>query len=113
MSVENLKEYARRCATEPELRAAAIELGILDVEGHIRHAASLDLDWTMDDMIAFRKEVIESEDGFDYLTEEELEQIAGGGVSMTAMVVGVGVGMVVVAAASAGAAVATNVTAGW
>ena len=76
MSVENLKEYARRCATEPELCAVARELGASDIEGHIRHAAGLGLDWTMNDMVAFRKEVIDAEHGFDGLTEEEMEQIA-------------------------------------
>ena len=99
MSVENLKEYARRCATEPELRAVARELGASDVDGHVRHAADLGLDWTMTDMIAFRKEVIDAEEGFDGLTEEDMEQIAGGAVTTTAVAVGAAVGAVALAGA--------------
>ena len=87
MSVENLKEYARRCATEPELRAVARELGASDLEGHVRHAASLGLDWTMDDMVAFRKEMLDAEDGSGSLTEEELEQTVGGTSTISAAAV--------------------------
>ena len=121
MSIENLKEYARRCATEPELRARAKALGLSDIEGHIREAGSLGLDWTSDDLDAFRKEVIDAEGDLDDLSEEELEQVAGGIVSSTAALavgvavgVGVGAGVVVggvVAGATAGASVAGN--AGW
>ena len=111
MSVENLKEYARRCATEPVLRAAARELGPSDIEGHVRHAAGLGLDWTMNDMIAFRKEVIGAEDGFDGLTEQEMEQIAGGAVTTTAIAVGAAVGAVAVAGA-VGAGVVGGAVAG-
>ncbi len=121
MSVEDLKEYARRCATEPELRAAARELGASDIEGHVRHAAGLGLDWTMDDMAAFRKEVLDAEGDFDSLSEEELEQVAGGAVSTTvAIVAGIlatVAGGAVVGAAAGGAVVGGTVAAtggsGW
>ena len=79
MSVENLKEYARRCAAEPELRATARQPGARDAVGHIRHAESLGLDWTSDDTIAFGKDPIGSEGEFESLSEEDLEQMAGGG----------------------------------
>ena len=80
MSVENLKEYVRRCATEPELRARAKELGSLDLEGHMREAGSMGLDWTMDDVGAFRKEMsMPDADGkVTDLNEEDLEEVAGG-----------------------------------
>ena len=100
MSVENLKEYASRCATDPELLAVAKDIGMTDIEEHMRHAGSMGLDWTKDDLVAFRKEVTgdDMEDLVD-LTEEELEQVAGGIVTLTAAAVGV-------AGAVAGAAVA-------
>ena len=121
MSVENLKEYARRCAEEPELRAKARAIGTEDMEKHQRHAASLGLDWTIDDMAAFRKEMIEAADDLGDLSEEDLEQVAGGFVTTTvavavavsaavagAIIVGVGV---VGTAAAGGAAAAGN--GGW
>ena len=104
MSVEHLKEYVRRCATEPELREQAKALGVADLEQHIRHSASLGLAWSADDMTAFRKEMIDAEDGLDDLTEEELEQVAGGVVSVTlgvSLAVGVGVGAGVATTATA------------
>ena len=76
MSTENLKEYARRCATEPELLARAKEFGLTDMDKHMRYAESLGLDWTTGDLAAFRKEVIDAEGDFDDLSEEELEQVA-------------------------------------
>ncbi len=86
MSIENLKEYARRCAAEPELRAKAKEIGMSDIDEHMRHAESLGLDWTSDDMIAFRRETIDAEGDLEDLNEEELEQVAGGAVTATAAV---------------------------
>ncbi len=100
MSVENLKEYARRCAAEPDLRAKAKEIGLSDMDEHMRYADSLGLDWTMGDLADFRKEVIDSEGGLEDLSEQDLEQIAGGAVSVTAVMVGTAV------AAGAGTAVA-------
>ena len=99
MSTENLKEYARRCATEPELLARAKEFGLTDMDKHMRYAESLGLDWTTGDLAAFRKEVIDAEGDFDDLSEEELEQVAGGAFSTT-MAVSVAVGLAVGAGAT-------------
>ena len=116
MSVENLKEYARRCATEPELRVKAKEFGFENMDGHMRQARSLDLQWTPSDFVAFRKEVIDAEGDLADLGEEELEQIAGGVVSATAAIaVGAAIAVVtggVVAAATTGAVTATG-DGGW
>ena len=117
MSVENLKEYARRCATEPELRARAKALGLEDAEGHMREAAALGLDWTMDDMVAFRKEVLDDENVASELSEEELERVAGGLVSATAALIavaaGVSAGVVVGGAAAGGTAAGVVAGKGW
>ena len=108
MSVENLKEYARRCASEPELRAKAKEIGLSDMDEHMRHAESLGLDWTLNDMVAFRKEVIDSEGDLEDLSEEDLKQVAGGVVTATAalavgaLAVGAGSAAVIGGVAAAG-----------
>ena len=80
MSVENLKEYARRCASEPELLEAAREFGMENMDGHMEAAERLGLDWDMRDMAAFAKELVD-DDAFDEMTRQELEQIAGGFVA--------------------------------
>ena len=113
MSLENLKEYAQRCANEPELRETVKTIGMTDLEGQMRYAESLGLEWTMDDMAALRKEVTSSEDGLEDLSEEELEQIAGGAVTTTAALVVATVvvgGAVTVAMSGAGTAAAGG---GW
>ncbi len=86
MSVENLKEYARRCTAEPELRAKAKEIGMSDMDEHMRHAESLGLAWTRGDLAAFRKEVIDDQGDLEDLSQEDLEQVAAGVVTATAAV---------------------------
>ena len=112
MSVENLKEYVRRCATEPDLREKARDLGTADLEPHMLHSESLGLEWSQSDMMAFRKEVIDAEGDLVDLTEEELEQVAGGIAASTvagAVAVGAAVGVVV---GGTGAAAATTAAGG-
>jgi predicted ribosomally synthesized peptide with nif11-like leader len=106
MSVENLKEYARRCAADPVLREKAKAIGASNVDEQIVHATALGLPWTRIDLDAFRKEM-EAE---GELSEEDLEQVAGGLVTSTAAaVVGAAAGVV-----SAGAAVASTTSgSGW
>ena len=117
MSLENLKEYAHRCASDPELLAKAKEFGILDMEEHMCQSSILGLDWTMDDMVAFRKEVIDSDDEFRDLSEDELEQIAGGLVTSTAAAVAASVAVGASVGAALGAALGGGLTAagdgGW
>ena len=124
MSLENLKEYARRCATDPEMTAMAKEIGIEDIGQHISYSESMGLEWDKDDWLAFREEVVERQRQFkdDYdledLGEDELEMIAGGLFSVTvvsAVAVGAAVGGSVAAvgatAATGGAAAAGD--GGW
>ena len=85
----------------------------------MRHAESMGLDWTADDLVAFRKEAIDDEGDLVDLTEEELERVAGGIAAVTvAVAVGVGAGVAGVATAVAvGTAVGGGVAAagrgGW
>ncbi len=113
MSVENLKEYAKRCANDPQTLQAAKEFGIHDIEKHIGLSESLGLKWDMDDWSKFQHEVTENltneemEVDMEELNEEELELVAGGLFSVTivsALAAGAAVGGVVGAAAGAGAA---------
>ena len=120
MSLDNLKEYARRCATQPEMLEAAREIGMHDIEKHMSHAESLGLEWNKGDWLAFRDEVIDIRDNAKHesdledLSEEELELVAGGLFSVT-VVVAVSVGAAVgggVAAAGATAATGGAAAAG-
>ena len=106
MSAENLKEYVRRCAQEPDLRVKAKEIGTSDLDAHIHHSKSLGLDWTESDMNAFRKELIDAEGEIEALGDEQLEQVAGGIITVTAAVTAGVVAGAVVAGAAAGTAAA-------
>jgi len=101
MSVEHLKEYARRCATEPELRARAKAIGFADPDAHIEHGKSLGLEFSMEDAITYRNQVVGADMEMAEVGSEELDQIAGGVVSVTSIAVGIAVGA---AAGLAGAA---------
>jgi predicted ribosomally synthesized peptide with nif11-like leader len=110
MSVENLKEYARRSAADPELRAKAKEIGAMNVDGQIEHSKSLGLDWSRADLVEYQKE-LQSE---GELSEEDLEQVAGGLVSTTAALVTAAVVGAAASAVGAGAAVASSTSgSGW
>ena len=108
MSVENLKEYARRCATEPEMRQAAKDIGLQDIDQHIGIAESLGLEWDRRDLADFRKELTEGDELSD-VDEEELEKIVGGICTITAVVIA---GLAVGGAVGAGAGVAIAGAAG-
>ena len=112
MSVENLREYAQRCANDPVLLAKAKEFGLMDVEQHMQQSETLGLDWTMDDLVAFRKEVIDSGEDLEDLSEEELEQVAGGIATIGVAVVVAVIGTSVAVGAGAGAAAGTAATGG-
>ena len=113
MSVENIKEYTRRCFTEPEVLEVARSLAFTDIDGHMRHAASLGLEFSNDDLEALRKEVSGSGGELEDLSLEELEEIAGGGVTTTlavAVSIGVGVAAGAVVGGAAGAGVGAAAT---
>lgn len=112
MSLEALKEYSRRCATEPALKMKAKEIGLQDMQGQIEHARSLGLEWGPEDMALLAREM-----GADVeLSEEQLESVAGGFITITmALVAGTFAGAAVaggVMAAGAAVGVASAVTTG-
>ena len=117
MSLDNLREYSRRIASDADLLAEAKAFGLTDMEAHMRKADSMGLNWSMEDMVALRKEVTESEGDIEDLTEEDLEQVAGGVVTALAAVVAAGVAAGAAAGAVVGAGVGGAATAagdgGW
>jgi len=115
MSIEHLKEYAQRCATEPELRARAKAIGFADPDAHIEHGKSLGLEFGMEDALAFRNDMVGADEEMTDLSEEDLEMVAGGAVSTTAIVVGtvVAAGVAVGGAAVGVGVSATSAGSGW
>lgn len=110
MSIEDLKEYGRRAAEDPELRAKAKEIGLENIEGQIAQAKTLGLEFTAADMEALGNEVAGE------LSEDQLELVAGGAVTTTVAAVAAGAAVVGAAAAVVGAAAAVTSTTqgkGW
>ena len=119
MSLENLKEYVRQCASDPEMRQTAREIGVENIDEHMSISRNLGLEWDRGDLVALRTEMVGA-DELEDLDQEELEAIAGGICTITAVVVvGVVVGIVAgaVVGAAAGAAVGGGASAagdgGW
>ncbi len=108
MSVEDLKEYARRCASDSDLRAKAKEIGATNLDAQIQHAASMGLNWTKEDMVAFQEEL--QADG--ELGEDDLEKVAGGVVTTTAAAAAV-VGAAAAVVGTAAAATSASTGSGW
>lgn len=120
MSVENLKEYALRCARDPEMLKAAKEIGMQDLEEHMNRSKSIGLEWDQADWASFRDEVIDLKsksglDGVEDLSEEDLEMVAGGLFSVTivsSLIVGASVGAAVGGVAAGAAIAGTAATSG-
>jgi hypothetical protein len=108
MSVDALKEYGRRCATDPALARRAKEIGIDNVQGQIEHARSLGLNWTTDDMAALARETGAGAE----LSEAQLERVAGGIVTTTAALAVAAVAASAAAVVGAGVGVTQTVQAG-
>jgi predicted ribosomally synthesized peptide with nif11-like leader len=106
MSVEDLKKYGQMCTENEEIRNRAKEIGIENIAGQMAYAKELGLVFNLEDMEALAKEA--GVGLSDELSEEELEKVAGGIITTTAIMVAGAVGSVV----GAGASVATAAK-GW
>jgi len=105
MSVENFKKFGQRCAEDVAVREKVKAIGLDNVDGWIAYSkAELGLEFSKEDMQALAEEV----GPMDELSEEQLEQVAGGVVTST---VGIVAGCVSAAAGvvSASVAIATAV----
>jgi predicted ribosomally synthesized peptide with nif11-like leader len=85
VSVENLKKYGQLCAKDIEVREKAKEIGIKNLDGQIAHGKSLGLEFSLEDIEALAKEI--GLDGHDELSEEDLKEVAGGAITVTAAAV--------------------------
>ena len=106
MSVEDLKNYAKACAQDESLRQKAKEIGVENVQKQMEHAKQLGYNWDENDLQQFAKEM-QSE---GELSEDDLENVAGGVVTTSAAVVGAVAGVVGAGAGvvTAGTAVGSN-----
>lgn len=87
MSVKDLKDYGRRAAQDPAVRARAKAIGLIDIRGQAAYAKTLGYTFDETDMVALAKEIAPRGE----LSERELAQVAGGvGVGAAASVVAVG-----------------------
>ena len=96
MSVEDFKKFGQMCAEDEEIREKVKEIGLDNIEGWIKYSKNeLGLEFDLDDIQALANETLP----VDELNDEQLEQVAGGFLTVTAA-------SAVVAAVGAGAAVA-------
>lgn len=113
MSVEDFKKFGKLCAQDKKVREEVKKIGIENVDGWIQYAKDEHgLEFTKADMQTVSDELGPS----DELSEEQLEQVAGGLVSSTgAAVAGAVAGGVGAAAGGVAAATAVtdNVRRGW
>ncbi len=104
MSVQDLKKYGKMAAEDPKVRAKAKEIGLMNVKGQAAYAKTLGLNFDEADMQALSREAVPKGE----LSEKDLQAVAGGVASATALAVaGLAVGVVGV-----GAGVTSTVTAG-
>lgn len=106
MSVESFKEFSQRVATDEDVFEKVKEIGQTDIEGIINYADELGYSFSVNDMVETAKEAGVN---VDELSEEQLEKVAGGAVTVTAAAA-IAAG---VAVASLGISVAQGVTRRW
>ncbi len=107
MSVQDLKKYGKMAAEDPKVRAEAKKIGLMNVKGQSAYAKTLGLNFDEADMQALSRESIPKGD----LSEKDLQAVAGGIASATALAVaGLAVGVVGV---GAGVATTTTSSGGW
>ena len=96
------KKFGQMIAEDPKVRQRAKEIGLANLDNQIAYAKELGLEFNKHDLQALADEtgITKGE-----LSEEQLEQIAGGCVTLTAAVVG---SVVVMGAAGAAAGMAAS-----
>jgi len=110
MSVENFKKFGQICAEDVKVRQKVKEIGIGNIDGWIAYSKSeFGLEFDKRDIQALADEIRPTEE----LSDEELEQVAGGVVSTTLAIVGaLAAGVVAIGAVGAAAGVAGGVAIG-
>ena len=97
MSIEALKDYSKRVMEDPEVKVEAKKLGLGDLAGQIDYAKGLGYSFSMEDIQELAKEVAPAE---GELSEEDLESVAGGFITVSAAAAVVGAGAAVAATTS-------------
>ena len=80
MSVADLKKYGQICQEDQTVRQRAKEIGMANLDGQIAYGKELGLEFNKDDLQALADEAGMSK---GELSEEQLEQIAGGCTTIT------------------------------
>lgn len=112
MSVADFKKYGQMIAENKDVREKAKAIGMNDITGQIAYAKDLGLEFTVSDMQEMAKESGISK---DELSEEQLEQVAGGIATTTLAVIGavVGVAALAVSAIGVGVQVGSEASRNW
>ena len=97
MSIEALKDYSKRVMEDPEVKVEAKKLGLGDLAGQIDYAKGLGYSFSMEDIQELAKEVAPAE---GELSEEDLESVAGGFITVSAAAAVVGAGAAVASSTS-------------
>ena len=104
MSVENFKKFGQLCAEDEKVREKVKQIGVENIDGWIEYSKNeLGLEFSKEDMQAMAEEVGPVEE----LSEDQLEQVAGGFVTSTAAAVGSAVAGGIAAISSTAAAIGT------
>ncbi|GAK51477.1 hypothetical protein U14_02721 [Candidatus Moduliflexus flocculans] len=109
MSVENFKKFGQLCAEDPKIREKVKEIGIENIDSWIAYSKNeLGLEFTKEDIQTLANEVRPT----DELSEEQLEQVAGGVVTTTVVgLAAVGAGIATIATVAAAGGVVLTVAA--
>lgn len=84
MSIQDLKNYGRLCTEDETVRVRAKAIGLNNVAGQIAYAKELGFDFGPADLQGLAQEAGISK---NELNEAELERVAGGFLTTTAVVV--------------------------
>ena len=104
MSVENFKKFGQLCAEDEKIRERVKQIGVENIDTWIAYSKDeLGLEFTKEDMQSLAAEI----GPVDELTEDQLEQVAGGfATSTVGAVLGAVGGVAAAAGAVGGAAIA-------
>jgi predicted ribosomally synthesized peptide with nif11-like leader len=112
MSVEDLKKFGQMCNEKEEVRTKAKAIGIDNIDAQIAYAKELGLHFTQEDLVALAKESGLAKS--DELSEEDLEKVAGGVVTVTVgAVLGLAAACAVAVAGAVGAGAAVVTAKAW
>lgn len=106
MSIDALKEFTKAVVTNETYQEKAKKIGLNDIDGLVKFGKELGYEFSLEDLQAYANETGSQK---DELSEEDLELVAGGVATTTALAVVTGFAAVVSAVGAIGSlAVATG-----